>query len=227
MIEKSLRIHVDAETRVSARWLGRQNDGSRQEALLVLAHGAGNDMENPFISFVHERVAALGIATLKFNFPYKEIGRKAPDPAPRLEATWRSILHRAQTDPAIRAGKIFAGGKSLGGRVASQVVAGGEDVAGLVFLGYPLHPPGRQDKPRTAHFSNLRVPALFVQGTRDTLCDLEMLRESLASVPGRTTLHLVDGGEHSFKLPKRYGISQETVWETIAVAVVNWVSTQL
>ncbi|NIQ28103.1 MAG: hypothetical protein GTN88_17035, partial [Gammaproteobacteria bacterium] len=155
---------------------------------------------------------------MKFNFPYKEKGRKLPDPAPKLEATWRAVLERVRSDPKFAFGRVFIGGKSLGGRMASRVVAAGEAVDGLVFLGYPLHPAGKPQKQRTAHFPQISVPSLFIQGTRDALCDLDLLRKALAQIPARAELHLVEGGDHSFARPKRMGIAEQQTWREVVDA---------
>ncbi len=224
MNEHAFEIALDGGDSVSARYLKAERTGRRPAVLLALAHGAGNDMHSPFLSFVCEQLAGAGVATLKFNFPYKEKGRKAPDPAARLEDTWRAVLKRVRSDPAFDFDRIFAGGKSLGGRMASRVVAAGEKVDGLVFLGYPLHPPGSQEKLRTSHFPDIFMPALFVQGTRDRLCDLDLLRKALPGFGGEVELHLVEGGDHSFNVPKRSGVPQLEVWRGIVAAVAGWIS---
>ncbi len=227
MDERTLHIAINERENVSASILLPDRSDQNGSALLALAHGAGNDMRNPFLSFVCQGVAGAGIATLKFNFPYKEKGRKAPDPAQKLEATWRAVLDRIRRDPALEFDFVFIGGKSLGGRMASRVVAQGEQVDGLVFLGYPLHPPGKPEKQRTAHFPDITVPSLFVQGTRDKLCDLELLRQALPLIRGDSDLHPVEGGDHSFDLPKRMGVAQNEVWQDIVVTVVNWISARV
>jgi predicted alpha/beta-hydrolase family hydrolase len=223
MIERPLQILLDAKKSVSGSLLIPKASDGKASALLVLAHGAGNDMRNSFLSFVSAGVVGGGIATLRFNFPYKEKGRRAPDSAQKLEATWRAVLDRIRRDPDLDFDCVFAGGKSLGGRMASRVVAQGERVDGLVFLGYPLHPPGKPEKQRTAHFPDITVPALFIQGTRDTLCDLALLRQALPRIQGEAKLHLVEGGDHSFDLPRRMGVTQKEVWEEIVAAIVNWI----
>jgi len=133
---------------------------------LVLAHGAGAGMNHEFIRFFHEGLASNGVLSVKFNFPYMEAGRKAPDRSDKLEETFRKVLE-VMTNDGLGADRIFIGGKSMGGRMASHLVARGTRVAGLVLLGYPLHPPGKPGQLRVAHFSEIRCPALFVQGTRD------------------------------------------------------------
>lgn len=224
MIERAIQIALADTEAVSAAILLPDSRDQTISAVLALAHGAGNDMHNPFLSFVCDGVADAGIATLRFNFPYKEKGRKAPDSVQKLEATWRAVLDRVRCEPALESDSVFIGGKSLGGRIASRVVAQGEQVAGLVFLGYPLHPPGNPEKQRTAHFPEITVPSLFVQGTRDNLCDLALLRQALPLLSSDSDLHLVEGGDHSFNLPKRMGVAQEEVWQDIVQTVVNWIT---
>ena len=217
---KKIRIPLEDGGAVSGRLC---LPADRKNVLLVLAHGAGNDMDNPFLSYVHEGVAASGIASLKFNFPYKEAGRRAPDSKSKLEGTWRSVLRWARRHPELRDCAFFVAGKSLGGRIASQVVAQGESVDGLVFLGYPLHPVGKKDQLRTAHFDALRAPALFIEGTRDRLCDLSLLRSELEGRDWPTDVYVVEDGDHSFNVPKRMGVPQEKIWEDIVAKVCEWI----
>jgi len=220
---KKVRIHLEDGGAVSGR-LCLPRD--RRDALLVLAHGAGNDMDNPFLSFVHEGVAASGIASLKFNFPYKEAGRRAPDSRAKLQATWRSVINWARSHPELCDCALFAGGKSLGGRMASLVVAEGESVDGFVFLGYPLHPARKKDQLRIAHFGALRPPALFIQGNRDALCDLSLLRDALKDIDWPTEVHVINGGDHSFNVPKGLGVTDQRVWEEIVTTVCEWITRQ-
>ena len=220
---KKVRIELEGGRAVSGRLL---MPGASSQSLLVLAHGAGNDMDHPFLSYVHEGAASAGVAALKFNFPYKEAGRRAPDPQPKLEATWRSVLAWVRNQKALSGLRLFVGGKSLGGRIASQVVAAGESVDGLVFLGYPLHPARKQEKLRTAHFGSLGPPALFFEGTRDPLCDLPLLRNTLKGLDWETEVHVIEGGDHSFNLLKRVGRDQQDVWEEITGVVCEWIGRQ-
>jgi uncharacterized protein len=163
---------------------------------VVLAHGAGTDRTNPVLLMVAEALAARGLGVLLFNFAYTELGRRGPDPAPRLEAVYRDVLVDARERFAGR--DLLWGGRSMGGRIGSMVAAADGGCAGLVLLGYPLHPPGRPDRLRVDHWEQLRCPVLFVQGDRDPLCDLGLLareREArLAAVP--RLVHVVAGGDH-------------------------------
>jgi uncharacterized protein len=185
---------------------------------VILAHGAGSDMTSPFMSTIHSGLAREGYIAVKFNFPYTEARRRAPDPRPVLERCYRAVVDAIASDRALAPPWIAIGGKSLGGRIASYVAAGGAAVRGLVFLGYPLHPAGRPDALRADHLPAVPVPMLFVEGTRDTLCDLDRLRPVLARLP-RATLHTIEGADHSFRVPRRLGRSDEDVWaEIVGVA---------
>lgn len=190
---------------------------------VLLAHGAGNDMDSPFMTDIHGALAARGLLAARFNFPYAEAGRKAPDRAPRLEQTWRAVAAWLQGHPQWAPGPLFAGGKSMGGRMASHLAAAGEPFAGLVFLGYPLHPPRRPEKVRGAHLAAITCPMLFVQGTRDPLCDLDLLERTLSGLPAPLQVYRIAGGDHSFKLPKRAGRAPAEVLDEVAEVVVRWI----
>src|SRR5262245_39802721 len=165
-------------------------------ATLVVAHGAGAGMDHPFMVGFCRAMGEGGVATLRFNFPYIERGRRSPDPERVLRETWLAAFE----DAAGRAGKrpVLAGGKSLGGRIASMCVADGMPAAGLVFLGYPLHAPGRTDRLRAEHLTLIEVPMLFLEGTRDPFADPALLAGVLAALGDRVTLVPIEGGDHSF-----------------------------
>jgi uncharacterized protein len=165
--------------------------------VLVLAHGAGNDMHAPVLAGFAGGLAAAGVACLRFNFLYKEQGRKAPDREPLLREAWTAAFDEA----AGAGGPVWAGGKSLGGRIASLMVADGSmAAAGLVFVGYPLHAPGRTDRIRDAHLAEVKVPMLFLQGTADRLARWDLLEGVVGSLGDRAVLHPVEGGDHSFRV---------------------------
>jgi predicted alpha/beta-hydrolase family hydrolase len=212
------RIEVEAGIGVSAAWT--RSGTSPSSDCLVLGHGAGSSMEHPFLRFFAERMAAGGIDCLRFNFPYVEAGRKTPDRSERLQLTWRSVLAyvRRETKPR----RLFAGGRSMGGRIATLVAAEGEALSGLVLLAYPLQPAGRPEVLRKEHFPRLRCPLLFVQGSRDPLCELPLLREALTSIPAAVTLHVVAEGDHGFKLPRASGRTEREVWDEVAAATLEW-----
>lgn len=216
------KIDVAADIRVSSVWAVPEDYRPQAGTALILAHGAGNDMQHPFIRHVHEGLARKGLLTIRFNFPYKEQGRKAPDRAPLLEATWRAVIGAVRNDPALSPRRLVLAGKSLGGRIASHLAAQGEDCDALVFLGYPLHPANKPEKLRDQHLPDIMCPMLFIEGTRDPLCRLDLLQGVLKSLSAPVTLHLIEGGEHSFKLPKRMGRSEAAVWDEIVDTVGGW-----
>ena len=165
-------------------------------ATLVVAHGAGAGMEHPFMSGFTRALNDDGVATLRFNFPYREAGRKFPDRPPAAIAAWRAAMDAARSwsegEP------LWAAGKSFGGRMASMAVAEGMPASGLVYLGYPLHPPGKPEKLRDEHLYGLELPMLFLQGTRDTFATPELLEGVVSRVGPNATLHWCEGGDHSF-----------------------------
>lgn len=222
MQSQKRKIIVTPDLEVSSVWSVPDEIEPNKGLGLILAHGAGNDMDSPFISHLHKALAQKGLITVKFNFPYKERGRKAPDRTPVLEATWRSVAAAVRNDPRLCPRQIFFAGKSLGGRIASHLAAEGEKCAGLVFLGYPLHPPNKKDMLRTDHLRTIYCPMLFIQGTRDALCDLELLDRALKTLKGPSNLHRIEGGDHSFKVLKRLGRSEQSVWDEIVEVVVKW-----
>jgi predicted alpha/beta-hydrolase family hydrolase len=173
-------------------------DGGKAAPTLVLAHGAGSGMRSPFMAGIAEGLAARGVATLRFEFPYMAAGRRAPDRPERLVESWRAAFAAASERAA---GTPLAGGKSMGGRIASMAAADGMPAAGLVFLGYPLHPPGRPERIRDAHLPSVTVPMLFVQGTRDTFARPDLLDTVLARLGARAVHLEVEGGDHSFRVP--------------------------
>jgi predicted alpha/beta-hydrolase family hydrolase len=169
------------------------------DAVLVLAHGAGSGMRAPFMAGFAEGIGRVGVATLRFEFPYMQAGRRAPDRPQVLVDSWREAfaegVARADGRP------VFAGGKSMGGRIASMAAAGGMAAAGLVFLGYPLHPPGRPEKIRDAHLDDVPVPMLFLQGSRDSFARPDLLAGVIARLGPRAHYVEVAGGDHSFRVP--------------------------
>ncbi len=194
----------------------------------ILAHGAGNDMQNPLIVDLANGLAKAGCLTLRFNFLYKEKGRKAPDSQKKLEMTWRQVYRYLETHAKYAPAKIVAAGKSMGGRVASQMAANGDlPAAGLIFLGYPLHPPGKKDQLRDAHLYDLRAPLMFFAGSRDPFCDLELLRPVLDRLKSDWDLDIIEGGDHSFRLPKSAEISQQEVHDHILGKTVEWLKANI
>ncbi|MEA2447590.1 MAG: uncharacterized protein QOK47_1227 [Actinomycetota bacterium] len=196
-------------------------DGSDSSgASVVLAHGAGADMNHEFMVEFARGLAGFDIKVYRFNFHYTEQKKKAPDRQPILEETFRAVVEAIRSD-APR--PLVLGGKSMGGRIASHIAAGGTDCDGLVFLGYPLHAPGRPDRIRDAHLADVRVPMLFVEGTRDPFCPLATLEEVRARL-GPTDLVVIEDGDHSLKVRKSSGRSTPEAWQEAIEAVAGWVS---
>ena len=192
--------------------------GSR--ALLVFAHGAGAGMRHPFMEAMSGRLEGLQLATLRYQFPYMESGRRRPDPQPVLLATVRSAVERAAAEGL----PLLAGGKSMGGRMTS--LAASVDplpgVHGIVFFGFPLHPAGRPGTDRAAHLDQVGVPMLFLQGTRDALADLDLLTPIIRSIGNRASLRVVDGADHGFHVLRRSGRTDSEVLDQLGVAVSEW-----
>jgi hypothetical protein len=178
-------------------------------------------MHHPFMEGMAEALGARGVATLRFQFPYTEAGRRSPDPAAALQATVRAAVAAAARELDV---PLIAGGKSLGGRMTSLAQADRPlpGVRGLVFLGFPLHAPRRPNATRAEHLERVQVPMLFLQGARDDLADLTLLAPLLERLGPRATLHVVEGGDHSFRLPRRAGRSEADVLSELADVVRGW-----
>lgn len=217
-------ITVDDAIEVTSEWLLPSGFKAHETTAVVLAHGAGNDMRDPFLSCVHRACAHAGHLSIKFNFPYKEMGRKAPDPSARLEATWRAVIARVNADEALAPRAVYAGGKSMGGRIASRIVASGERVGGLIFLAYPLHAAKRPERLRDAHFAAIDCPTLFIEGDRDPLCDLALLETSRKKLAAASRLHVIRGADHSFRVLKALARSETEVWDEIVAVVLDWIA---
>jgi predicted alpha/beta-hydrolase family hydrolase len=218
---RELRIDVSGGT-IPASLEGPPDSST----LIVLAHGAGAGKDHPFMETFAAGLAERGHRVARFDFLYTSAGRKAPDRQPILEQTYRDVLAFLRAE--VRPERMFVGGKSMGGRIASHVAAGpaAVEVDGLFFLGYPLHPPGRPDRMRDAHLPSIGAPMLFVEGTRDPFCPLETLRPILAKLP-RAELLVVEDGDHSFKVRKSFGRSTEEALQEAIDAVATWISNQL
>ena len=224
MVSENVRIDLDDHVHVSAVLAGPDHPSQTNGAGLIFAHGAGNDMNNPLIVALAEGLAIAGCVTLRFNFPYKEKGKKSPDSQQKLIHTWQCAYAYMQHKQKFPVKRIIAVGKSMGGRVASQMVADSQmDVAALIFLGYPLHAPGKKDQLRDAHLYRIRVPMLFFAGTKDPLCDMDKLNTVLDNMPSHRDLEVIDGGNHSFNLPKSFSLSEADVHRQILEKCVGWV----
>ena len=191
---------------------------------MILAHGAGAPQTHPFMTAFARLLSARGIDVVTFNFLYMERGRRVPDPRARLEACYRAVVAAVRARARDGERRLVVGGKSMGGRIATQVAAadGGEvAVDGLVLLGYPLHPPGRPDKPRTAHLPSVTAPMLFVQGERDAFGTPDELRPVLADCAD-AELFTVAGADHSLKTRGRDARRPEAVYATVTGQIVDW-----
>jgi predicted alpha/beta-hydrolase family hydrolase len=190
---------------------------------LVLAHGAGAPQTSAFMVDFAQALAHRGFPTVTFNFPYMEEGRRLPDRSSTLEACFRAVVAAVRQRPDAGAGRLVIGGKSLGGRMASHVAAARlDDLAGLVLLGYPLHPPGQALKLRAEHLARIREPMLFVQGARDAFGTPEELSPILAPLGPTVRVHVVADGDHSFKVPKRGPVPQPQVFARVQDEVAGW-----
>jgi predicted alpha/beta-hydrolase family hydrolase len=198
--------------------------GKRARVTVILGHGAGADQLSGFMVLISEGLAARGFDVMTFNFLYKEQGRSVPDPKGRLESCYQAVIETAQTNSKLKKNRLIIGGKSMGGRIASQVAAIAADgITGLVFLGYPLHPPGRPDKLRDAHLKDIEAPMLFVQGARDAFGTAEEIGAVIKRLNLAATLYRIEGGDHSFKVPKSLGDPQPDIFESIMDEVSVWI----
>ena len=196
---------------------------ARAHVTLILGPGAGADQTSGFMVDFATALSARGIDVVTFNFPYMEHRRRVPDRNDRLEACYLSVIETIRGDRRLGRQRLAIGGKSMGGRIASQVAAAGAgDIAGLVLLGYPLHPPGKPDQLRVKHLSAITAPILIVQGSKDAFGTPEELRPFFDAVRAPAKLHIVEGGDHSFKVPKRTGIPQQAVYSAIQDEIVGW-----
>jgi hypothetical protein len=220
VVERGLSLAVSARVGSVDAVLLRPPDA---RALLVLGHGAGAGMRHHFLEGAARALAAERIATLRYEFPYMQRGSRRPDVASVLQATVRAAVNAAGL---LGEGvPLFAGGKSMGGRMTSlaQAERALHGVEGLVFLGFPLHPVGAPGTARGDHLAQVHLPMLFLQGTRDRLADLTLLRPVLAPLGSRVRLAVLDGGDHDFRVAYRDGPRQEEVLEWLAREVATWV----
>lgn len=218
-----LAVPLPAGGTVTALVYGAREPGVG--AALVLAHGAGAGQHSPFMTGFAKALASLGLDAITFNFPYTEQRRRLPDRRPVLEACYRSVVQTIGLKVESARGFMFIGGKSLGGRIATEVAAAdnGLPVAGLVLLGYPLHPPGRPAERRDRHLAEIGRPMLFVQGSRDSFGTPAELEPILASLSPPATLHVVTGGDHSFKIPQAGETAQAEVFDGVQRTIVEWI----
>lgn len=218
--KKSLKIKISKETgSVSALLYTPANPS----AILVFAHGAGAGIKNKFMETVADTLGELGIATLRFNFPYMEAGKKVPDRKPVAAAAVASAVEKAhELYPKL---PIFAGGKSFGGRMTST--AASEEmlpgIKGIVFFGFPLHAPGKPSSDRAAHLFDVKAPMLFLQGTRDALASIDLIKPLCKKLGKKATLYTIDGADHSFHVPKDNKLTDPEVINLLCEETKTWI----
>src|SRR5437867_165645 len=218
----TLKIKINDAERVTAT-LYSAAKRDRAEITIILGHGAGADQLSGFMRMFATGLAARGLDVLTFNFLYTEQKRRLPDSKERLESCYRAVIDTALNHRSLKKNQLVIGGKSMGGRIASQVAAAtGDNISGLVFLGYPLHPPGRPDKLRAEHLKSIRAPMLFVQGSRDAFGTVEEMRAIIRKLRLPATLYATEGGDHSLKVPKSLGVSQQEIYEKTMDQIEEW-----
>src|SRR3982751_4084498 len=198
---------------------------ARTGITLILGHGAGANQLSAFMLAFAQGLSSRGLDIVTFNFLYSEARRGAPDPKPKLEACYSAVIAAARKHRKLKENRVAIGGKSMGGRIASQVAANGEeDLLGLVFLGYPLHPPGRPDKLRDAHLPDVKAPMFFIQGERDTFGSPSELRAVFKRLRIAAELLEIPTGDHSLKVLKSVGMSQPDVYEMVMNEITKWLN---
>jgi predicted alpha/beta-hydrolase family hydrolase len=219
---EQVRIDITASEQVTA--ILYPAAGKHAGVRLILGHGAGAGQASSFMVRFASALAARGIDAVTFNFLYTEQRRRVPDRNDKLEACYRKVIEACR-DGVVggKRAKLVIGGKSMGGRIASQVAAAdGGGIAGLVLLGYPLHPPGQPEKLRTKHLLGIAAPMLFVQGSRDTFGTPAELKPHIGQLRAPVDLYVVEGGDHSFKVPKGAGPAQDQVYEMVLDEIERW-----
>jgi hypothetical protein len=215
------KVRVPVADGVEAEvWIQRAGGDPPVRKALVLAHGAGGDVDETTLERICAGAVASGVDAVRLRFPYKVKGRKAPDRAPKLEAAFRAAVRWVKDE--LGTSKVVVGGRSMGGRIASLLAVTGEPVEGLMFIAYPLHPAGQEDKLRDTHLYVLQRPMLFVQGDRDTLCRMKLMQPVIDRLAPRATLHVIEGGDHSFKVLKRSGRTTDEAQAEVVQAALDW-----
>ena len=198
------------------------DESSGADAVIIIAHGAGAGMHHPFMNNLAKKICDLGITAVRFNFPYMEQGRKSPgSPKANIE-TWRLVLGHISSE--YKNSKIYLSGKSYGGRMASHLMADEKpsEVKGLIYFGFPLHAPGKDSKDRADHLSNIEIPQLFLQGSKDKLSNLSLMKEVVAGLKG-ASMEVFEDADHSFNVPKKSGLSKDEVLNILATKTAKWV----
>ncbi|KAF3981570.1 MAG: hypothetical protein HFP81_02995 [Methylococcales symbiont of Hymedesmia sp. n. MRB-2018] len=212
-------ITITKKADISSVWLIPKQYSS----VLIIAHGAGRDMNSLFVSQMHEGIAKHNILTVKFNFPYMERGTNAPNTPHVLEETWHKVIDTVIEKTGVARKQIFLSGKSMGGKYATILACKEDLYAGIILYGFPLHAPGKSNKPRFDLLKVIHEPMLFFQGTRDSLCKLEVFESLLQTISPKPTLHIIEGGNHSFNLLKRIDRTEQSVFDEIVRVSVDWI----
>jgi predicted alpha/beta-hydrolase family hydrolase len=221
-MREEVRVEITPSQSVTALVYSAPVRG-RAGITLILGHGAGAGQTSGFMVNLATELATRGFDTATFNFCYVESGRRVPDPNDKLEACYRAVIETIRDHEKFSRNALVIGGKSMGGRIASQIAAqDAVDLAGLVLLGYPLHPPGRPEKLRVRHLSDVKTPMLFVQGSRDAFGTPEELQPFIKKLKPPAQLYVVEGGDHSFKVPKRSSLTQQEVYEAVYEQIGGW-----
>lgn len=218
MAEERLSIDVPGSGPISA--IRTAPEGRASRWTFVYAPGAGSNVHDPFGTFACRALAAKGIVSTRFQFPYMEAKRRSPDRTPVLEATWNAVIETSRRPRK----RLIVGGRSMGGRIGSHVVAQGTKAAALALFAYPLHPPGKPEQRRDAHLPEIAVPTLFCSGTRDPFASAEELRAAATLVPN-ASVHALDGADHGFAVPKSSGQTRQDVWAEAVDALLVWLRT--
>lgn len=226
---EKLTVKTGESEKVSAL-LYSASRATRGGITIILGHGAGASQSSAFMQLYARGLAERGLDALTFNFVYMEQGRHVPDPKARLESCYKKIIAVARSHKKLKANRLVIGGKSMGGRIASQVAADlaeqgdplGTEIEGLVFLGYPLHPPGNPAKLRTEHLKSIPNRMLFVQGTRDSLGTPDEIRPFIKKLHLPAELFSIEGGDHSFKVPRSTELTQQQVHDAVMDEIVRW-----
>lgn len=225
---ENLTVQVNDKEAVSALVYAADKK-NRAGITVILGHGAGANQSSGFMRTFAKGLAARGLDVMTFNFIYMEQGRSVPDQKPKLEACFRAVINAALKQKKLKQNRLVIGGKSMGGRIGSQVMAEegkeafADAVAGLVFLGYPLHPPGQSTKLRVEHLEHIHKPMLFVQGTRDALGTPEEIQPHIKNLRPAPKIYPIEGGDHSFKAPKKFGASPDQIYEAAMDEIDGWV----
>jgi uncharacterized protein len=209
---------------VNAIYAGPKRGADRA---VLLAHGAGSDMHATTLGVVADALAAAKIPSLRFNYPYRDAGRKSPDRAAVLDAATREAAAELARRAKLPPDRLVLGGRSMGGRYCSLIVGADDDpvpALGLLLLGYPLHAAGKVDKPRVEHFPQLRVPCLFVSGTRDSLASQDALTKAVKAIKGPVTMHWLESADHGYRPLKASGRTTDDVAAEVAEVSVDWVT---